>query len=145
MLKQLLIFGAISISVAFTLEKPTDLQWIFLSETSWEQKSDETNSTNLWVPTFSKRLKLLDKTEVSIVGYISMDATGQHILTQFKRNPKSTKDRSAEPPDFILLDGFDENTYYAEVKKYTLTGELHLNAHFPEVGAVSLLYAQLVP
>jgi hypothetical protein len=123
---------------SFVANKPTALEWTWLYDTSWQQKSDETNNTNLWVPTFTKKLKQLNNTEVSAMGYISIDAQGNYILTQFKRNPKSNKDHTAEPPDYILLSGWDESTYYAELKKYTITGTLVLNEYADVEAAFAL-------
>ena len=63
---------------------------------------------------------------------------------QFKRNPKSEKDRSAEAPDYVYLNGLDESTYYAELKKYTVKGVLQLNSSEVELPAFNLLQPELV-
>ncbi|MFN0031605.1 MAG: hypothetical protein ACKVOR_05545, partial [Flavobacteriales bacterium] len=118
--------------------------WALISETTWNQKTNETTNENVWIPSFSKKLKALDKKEVSITGYISVDANGNHILTQFKRNSKSTKDHTAEAPDYILLEGFDEATYYAELKKYQVKGFLVLSEYSSANAAIALRMSEIL-
>ncbi len=143
LLKTFLVAIALPVLFAFASTKPDQLDWSLITETAWDQKSDETTNDNVWVPTFSKKLKALDKQEVSLTGYISSDANGNYILTQFKRNPKSTKDRTAEPPDYILLEGFDAATYFAELKKYEIKGFLVLNDYANDEAAIALRLPQI--
>ena len=143
-MKKGLFLLALPAFFAFVAPSPTSLEWSLLYETSWEQRSDETNNQNLWVPEFSKKLLAYQGKEVKITGYISTDAMGRTILTQFRRNPKSEKDRSAEAPDFILLSGLDESVYYAELKKYTVKGQLQLNSSDPESPAFNILQSELL-
>lgn len=143
-MKKGLFLLALPAFFAFVAPSPASLEWSLLYETAWEQRSDETNNQNLWIPEFTKKLKALDGKDVKITGYISTDAMGRTILTQFRRNPKSEKDRSAEAPDFILLNGMDESVYYAELKKYTVVGQLQLNATDPELPAFNLLRTELL-
>lgn len=131
-------FLALCILASFAPAKITTLDWTLISETTWEQKSDETNNANLWIPTFSKKLKAFGGVQVHVTGYISIDAQGNYILTQFKRNPKSKKDFSQEPPDFIELSAWDASTYFAELKKYTVSGTLILNEYVDSGAAFSL-------
>jgi hypothetical protein len=136
--KVILVAFALPLLFAFAPAKSTTLDWSLIAETTWNQKTDETTNENVWVPTFSKKLKALDKQEVTVTGYISIDAQGNYILTQFKRNPKSTKDRTAEAPDYILLEGFDETTYFAELKKYPVKGFLVLSEYSDADAAIAL-------
>jgi hypothetical protein len=128
---------------SFVQNKPSPLEWTLLYDTSWQQKSDETNNANIWVPTFTKKLKSLSNKEVAVTGYISVDAKGDYIITQFKRNLKNKKDFTLEPPDYILLSGWDNSTYFAELKKYTVSGTLVLNEFADSGAAFSLLSPQL--
>jgi hypothetical protein len=143
-MKKGLFFLALPAFFAFVAPSPASLDWSLLYETTWEQRSDETNNQNLWIPEFSKKLTSLNGKEVKLTGYLSVDAVGRTILTQFKRNPKSEKDRSAEAPDYVFLNGLDESTYYAELKKYTVKGVLQLNSSDVESPAFNLLKPELV-
>jgi hypothetical protein len=98
----------------------------------------------MWIPEFSKKLMALQGKEVKLTGYISLDSQGRHILTQFRRNPKSEKDRSTDAPDYVYLNGLDENTYYAELKKYNVKGILQLNCSEAELPAFNLLQPELM-
>ncbi|MFN0031672.1 MAG: hypothetical protein ACKVOR_05895, partial [Flavobacteriales bacterium] len=64
--RTILAVFALPLLFAFAAPKPATLDWALISETTWNQKTNETTNENVWIPSFSKKLKALDKKEVSI-------------------------------------------------------------------------------